>query len=129
MGTTGHIQSPRVWATGSIASGAAISAAIDLMGYRPAAIDISSGWNASNAMTFQGSQNASVYYGLYDDVGLEYMISSAAMGSATGRAIVPNADLSLALAAHRYLKVQSGPTSSPVNQTTAISFSIVLVPF
>lgn len=128
MPTSGTIVSPRIWATGSIASGAAISAAIDLMGYRPAAIDIASGWNASNPMTFQGSQDGATFYGLYDDVGLEYMVSSAAMGSATGRSIVPNADLSLALAAHRFIKVQSGPTTAQVNQTTAISFSLILVP-
>ncbi len=128
MPTSGYIANPRIWATGSIASGAALSNAIDLMGYRPAAITLSSGWDASNGMTFRGSQNASDYFGLYDELGGEYQVSSAGMGSATGRCIVPSAGLSLALMSHRFLKLQSGPSSAPVNQSTGITFTLVLVP-
>lgn len=128
MATTGHVQSPRVWATGSIASGAAISNTIDLMGYRPAAIDLSSGWDAVNRMTFRVSRDGTTFYDLYDSQGNEYQIASGALTSATGRSFVPLTDLALALQAHRYMRIQSGPSSAAVNLTTGVTFELQLVP-
>lgn len=128
MPTTGHIQSPRVQATGSIASATSLSNIIDLMGYRPAAIDISSGWDAANRMTFRVSGDATTFYDLYDSQGGEYQISSGSITSATGRSVVPLTDLALALAAHRYMRLQSGPSTAVANLTTGVSFTIQLLP-
>lgn len=123
MPTTGTIQSLRVWATGSIASGAAISNDIDLMGYRPAAFDCSSGWDAANKTTFRVSQDATTWYDLYTDLGAEYQFASGVLVSATSRCIVPSIDLSLALQAHKFMRVKSA-----ANLTTGFSFSVLLVP-
>lgn len=128
MGTSGWIASPRISVSGSIASGAAISGDIDLMGYRPAAIDFSSGWNASNMVSFKGSQDATNWFPLYDVNGAEPQIASGTLGSATGRSVLLGADISLGLAAHQFLRVQSGPSTAAVNQTTTISFTVRLVP-
>jgi hypothetical protein len=128
MPTSGSIQSPRVVATGSIASATSLSNTIDLMGYRPAAIDISSGWDAANRMTFRVSGDGATFYDLYDSGGSEYQIASGAIASATGRSLVPLTDLALALLSHRYVKIQSGPSSAPANLTTGISFAVQLVP-
>lgn len=128
MPTTGHIQSPRAWATGSIASATSLSNIIDLMGYRPTAIDLSSGWDAANKMTFRVSRDATAFYDLYDSQGNEYAIASGAFSSATGRCLVPPSELVEALQTHRYFRVQSGPSSAPVNLTTGVSFEVQLAP-
>lgn len=123
-----QIQSPRQQATGSIASATSLSNAIDLGGYRPGAFDFSSGWDAANRMTFSVSQNASDYYDLYDSAGNEYQIASGVIASATGRSVVPLTDLALALAAHRYVKLRSGPSTAVANLTTGFSFTVQLLP-
>ena len=128
------IQSLRTNKTVTIASATSISAALDLGGYRIAALDMSSGWDAANRMTFRVSNDATstnpTFYDLYDDAGNEFKIASGTpLTSATGRSIIPNVDLVLALAAHRYLKIQSGPSSAPVNLTTGVTIGVVLAPF
>ncbi len=128
MATSGTISNPRIWATGSIASGAALSGVIDCMGYRPAAFDFSSGWDASNRTTFRVSIDAATFYDLYDSNGAEYQLASGVLVSSTGRSIVPTAELALALQTHRFIKVQSGPSSAAVNLSTGVSFTVDLLP-
>lgn len=128
MPTSGTISSPRIQATGSIASGAAISGDVDLMGYRPAAIMFSSGWDASNKTTFRVSQDATTWYDFFDSSGAEYNLASGVLVSSTSRSVVLYTDLSLALSAYRFMRVQSGPSSAAVNQSTGITFAVQLLP-
>src|SRR5512146_2736003 len=129
MPTTRYRASPREQATGSIASGTAISNTIDLMGYRPAAIVFSSGWNASNMISFKAAASATdTFLGVYDTSGGEYQIASGVLGSATGQAFALGTDLSLALMSRRFMQVQSGPSTAAVNQTTGITFTVHMVP-
>ncbi len=123
------IQSPRVRKVITIASATSLSGVIDQEGYRIAALDMSSGWDAANRMSFRcAASGASTFYDLYNDVGNEWTISSGAFASATGRSIIPGVDLSLAIAAHRYVRIQSGPSSAPVNLTTGVTIGIGLLP-
>jgi hypothetical protein len=123
------IQNPRVVRSFSIASGVAVSSGIDLEGYRIAAIDMSSGWDAANRMTFRVSKDGSSYADLYDGAGNPYQIASGTpLTSATGRSIVPDTALALALATHRYVKIHSGPATAPASLTTGVSFDIILLP-
>lgn len=122
MPTTGSVQNPRVWATGSIASGAALSNEIDLMGYRPIAFDLSSGFEGANAIAIEGSENATTWYPLFTSTGGTITFTSG-IGSATGRCVVPVAEIQDALAAHRYLRLRSAG-----NQSTGVTFSVRLMP-
>ena len=126
----GFVQDPRVSVTVTIASATSLSGAVDLGGYRVAALDMSSGWDAANRMTFRVSQDSSTYYDLYDDAGnMAQIASGTPLTSSTGRSIVPAAALVLALASHRYLKIQSGPSSAPVNLSTGVTIAVVLAPY
>ncbi len=112
-----------MWATGSIASGAAISNDIDLMGYRPSAFDFSSGWDASNPTLFKVSQDATAWFDLYNSSGALYTFASGVLVSATGRCIVPDAEMSLAMQSHRFLRV-----GASANLSTGVSFTVMLAP-
>jgi hypothetical protein len=114
----------RVVKTATIADDGSLSASVDLQGYRVAAIDLPSTWDAA-AMTFQGSNDNSAFANLYDDAGTEITIASAALSAS--RSLIPGTALALQLMAHRYLKVRSGTSGSPVNQTTGTTRAISLV--
>ena len=124
------IQSPRIRKVITIASGLSISAAVDQEGYRIAALDMSSGWDAANRMTFRGAASgASTFYDLYNASGVELSIASGApLTSTTGRGLCFAAALTDALAAPRYVKIQSGPSSAPVNLTTGVTVGVLLLP-
>mgnify|MGYP003394269897 CR=1 FL=1 len=120
------IQSLRRRKTMSIASGAAISDILDLAGYWIAAIDWASGTTVNTPMTFQGSQDATTFYNLYDDAGTEVTIASGAFATADARAIIPGFSLSAQLLTHRWLKFRRGPATAPASTTQAVSFDVVL---
>lgn len=125
----GQIQSPRITKSFTIASATSISSGIDLEGYRIAALDMSSGWDAANRMTFRVSNNGSTFYDLYDEFGVEVQIASGSpLTSATGRSIVPVDSLAISLLAHRYIRIQSGPSSAPVNLSTGVTIDVILLP-
>ena len=127
------VQNPRITKNTTMGSATSLSPAIFLEGYRVAALDFSSGWDAANRMTFQGSYDfgtatSPTWRDLYDSLGNELQIASGSIVSATGRSIVPDVDLSLGISAHAYLRLRSGPSSAVVNPSTAISITVVLAP-
>ena len=128
------IQDLRAVVNTSMGSATALSPAVDLMGYRVSAISFSSGWDAANRMTFQGSYDygtatSPTWRDHFDSVGNEWQIASGSVASATGRIIALDPDVSLAISSMRYLRFRSGPSSAPANPSTAIALSIILAPF
>lgn len=102
----------------SIANGASLSTAIDLEGSSVIAIQMPAAWDAAN-LTFQGSHDGTTYADLYDSSG-EFAVTAAA-----SRFIVVDP---IKLLSARFLKVRSGTTGVPVNQTAARTIVLVVKP-
>lgn len=101
----------------TISSGQSLSAAIDLLERTVFAIEMPADWDAAN-LTFQGSSDLS---GTYQDVyreGTEVNITAAA-----DRYIV--FDPPTKLAGVRFIKVRSGTSASPVNQTDSRTLTLM----
>lgn len=123
------IQNGRVRETLTMSSGGSLSAALDLAGYRLAGLDVSSGWDAANAMTFAGAASGtSAFLPIFTASGGEPAVASGALVSATGRSIAFDDALVRALSMHRYLKFRSGPSTAPVNLTTNVTIGALLTP-
>jgi hypothetical protein len=95
-------------ATVTISSGGSLSAAIDLANQGLVRIVMPAGWDAA-VITLQSSFDGVTYNNLYDQWGGEYTIQAAASRSIV---LVP-ADF----VAMRYIKLRSGTSGTPVNQT------------
>ena len=107
--------------TGTITNGTSLSGAIDCSAGRPSRIAMPSTWDSAN-LTFQASADGTTYNNLYDSSGNEYTVTAAASRSI----LLPLADF----ISIRYLKIRSGTSGSPVNQTTSGDrvLTLVLVP-
>ena len=123
MPTTGYIANPRIWATGSIASGAAQSNDIDLMGYVPTALDISSGFEGAMPLTIKGSNDATNWLALQTSSGALVGWASAVITSATAQSVAVAPEWQRALEGHRYIRFVSS-----ANQSTGITFTVQLKP-
>jgi len=106
-----------------IAVDAALSAAVDLADEAPVGISMSAGWNAA-AITFQISTDGVTFTDLFDSGGTEVAISSANV--AAGRYISFTALLSNSFRGSRYIKIRSGVTALPVDQTAARTLGVQL---
>lgn len=96
--------------------------AIDLGGYRLAAITMTTAWTAGN-ITFVASPDGTTYRNLYGDTGGEVtVVGTQAATIAIGGTV---ADW---LAAHRYIKLRSGTSALGVNQTTERTLTLSLMP-
>ncbi len=123
------IQNTRRRLSLTIPISASITSGVDLMGYRVAAIDWNVGASANVAMTFQGSQDGSSFYNLYDTSGAEITIASGAFSTAAARGVVLDGVLQSQLQAHRWVKFRTGTNASPSSGwSSAPTFDIVLVP-
>jgi len=102
----------------NIASGEALSGAIQLHGYRVSGIQMPSSWTTA-ALTFQGSVDGVTFNDIYDEAGVEFSVAAAAsiyIGLDAG---------ALELSDIPYLKVRSGTTGTPVNQGAAREIKLV----
>ena len=101
--------------TATILSGQSLSGEIDLQGYQMLAIRIPAAWDTAN-ITFLGARattaNGGTYVPVYDDAGLEVTVT---VGGAD-RMITLDIN-ALKLASLQYIKLRSGTSGSPVNQT------------
>ena len=99
--------------TATIASGASLSSVIDLTQAETVALIMPSAWDAAN-ITLQASDSPTgTFRDVYDDGALEVAIFAAA-----SRAIAIDS-AALKIAALPYIKLRSGTTGTPVNQTAA----------
>lgn len=107
--------------TFTIASGASLSGAIDLVGINAGmlpirAIIMSTSWTAAN-LTFQaGSHSDDTFLNVYDGAGNELTVSAG-----SGRMIVDIPEL----AAPPALKIRSGTSGTPVNQAAARTIYLI----
>jgi hypothetical protein len=91
----------------TIANGAALSAAVDLRGFEPLAIQMPAAWTAAG-LSFEVSDDGVNFADLYNTSG-EYTLTVA-----VDRAVAlsnPNE-----LSGFQFIKVRSGTTGTPVNQ-------------
>ena len=96
--------------TVTISSGQSLSGSLDTEGYPIKGIIMPASWDTAN-LTFQASVDGTNWFNLYDDNGNEVVIQAAA-----NRAIAIDSYAG-SLAPFRYLKIQSGTSATPVNQT------------
>jgi hypothetical protein len=101
-----------------IAINTALSEAIDLGGRKLVAIVMPSGWDAAS-LTFQASPDGVTYYNVYD--------------SATERSLTVDVSRFLHVDMEdwlgvRFLKLRSGTAATPVDQTAARTFTLIIQP-
>lgn len=98
----------------TIPSGATgLSAAIDLVAGRIVGIEMSAAWVAAG-ITFQVSMDGTNYFDLRNDAGTEVAITTDA-----ARIIGFRGDLRSILEPFRYMKLRSGTSGTPVDQTAS----------
>lgn len=92
-----------------IANGTSLSAAVNLANQRLYAIQMPAAWDAA-ALTFQGSYDGVTFANVYDvtNAELSYTVAAARFY------VLPSTPLLIGL---KFLKVRSGPSATPVNQT------------
>lgn len=113
MTTNLNIQQPK------ITSGTSLSSEIDLGNSPPTALvalEMPTGWDAAS-VTFQVSTDGTNFFNFYDDAGVE-----VAMTVAASRVIRMIPSL---FAGIRKLKIRSGTSGAPVNQTADRVFKAV----
>ncbi len=106
-------------ASAVIANGTSLAAAVNLGAGRLAGIQMPAAWDAAN-LTFQVSQDGVTYQNLYDATGAEIVVTAAA-----ARYIALNQQLWTGI---NFLKVRSGTSVTPVNQTAARSVVLIATP-
>lgn len=113
--------------TFTIANGASLSAGVDMKGCTPARILInpagtgSAAWTTAN-LTFQGSEDGSVYGNVHDEFGTEVGVTVPTGADAAMKMIVVSPS---AWWSWRYLKVRSGTSASAVNQGAARTIKVI----
>ncbi|MDE2103763.1 MAG: hypothetical protein KGL39_41380 [Patescibacteria group bacterium] len=104
-----------------IADGTAETAEVDLAGTSLTAIVVPSGWTAAN-LTFQVSADGTTYADLYSATGSEYVVDVPSGGDCA--ITVPPLDFE----GFRRMKVRSGTSGTPVNQTGAKTLTLICRP-
>lgn len=107
MATTGSFSDWYAPTTATIASGAALSAAVNLDTTNLVAIQMPATWTTAN-LTFQASYDGTTFNDVYDSSGTELSVTAAASQYIT---LTP-ADF----AGMKIIKIRSGTTGAPVNQ-------------
>jgi len=95
--------------TATIATGAALSGAIDLGGQLLCSIALPSGWTTAS-LTFQASHDNVTYRNVYSTDGTELTVTSA---TADRHVVLDPANF----AGVQFVKIRSGTSGTPVNQT------------
>jgi hypothetical protein len=106
--------------TATIGSGASISGEIDLGDKVFAGLIMPAEWTAAVITFLVAKESGGTFYSLYNDAGTEISLTVAA-GTAVGIA-----DVALALAPWRYVKLRSGTAASPVAQGADRVINLVL---
>ena len=125
-----QIQDLRRRVSMSIVSATALSTALQLDGYRVAAIHWASGTTANAPLTFRGSQDGSSYFPLWDENGSEITIASGAFSTAQARSIAIGPTMAVQLGAHKYVRFCRGLSTAEANVgATAAPFDVILTPW
>jgi hypothetical protein len=104
----------------TILTGQSQSDAIDIEGFRLAAIDMGAAWTAANITVLAASELDGTYRPLHADGGGELVITAAAsriIGIDAGSGV---------LAAVRFIRLRSGTTATPVNQAATRTLRLIL---
>jgi hypothetical protein len=105
----------------TIASGQSLSGAAGIGDYAVVGVIMPVAWDAAN-LTFQGAQESSGTFGnLYDEAGSELTVTAAA-----GRSIVMTGTKKDVLGGFPWIKVRSGTSGAPVNQTANRTIILLL---
>lgn len=106
--------------TATIASGQSLSAEVDVEDYAIYAIEMPTAWTAAN-LTFQAaSASGGTFRDLYGDAGSEVAVVVAADQMIGLDASGPE------LVGARFLKIRSGTSAAPVNQTAERTLTLLL---
>lgn len=107
--------------TATIGSAGSVSTAVDLLGGRLVALTIGgTAWTTAN-ITFQASADGTNYADLYDDAGNEVTVTA----DASQFLAMDSTENFLGV---RYLKLRSGTSGTPVNQTAQRTITLVVRP-
>lgn len=102
----------------TIAAGASLSDVITLSKANVIAIQVPAGWTSAS-MTFSVSADGITYSDLFDQAGNEYILPVVA-GKYFGGLDV------LIMGSFNYMRIRSGTSASPVNQTSGAVLNCVL---
>lgn len=102
----------------NIAAGAALSQAINVGQKVPCAIEIPSGWTGTGALTFQVSDDNVTWFELLDNNGAAVTLAATA---ASTRYNLFSTDFQSGC----WFKVRSGTSGAAVNQTNAVTLTLV----
>lgn len=119
MGPDG-LNSQRFTQTATIADGASLSGVVDCSGGTLSRIGIPASWTTAN-LTFSTSPDGVTFSDLYDSFGTEYTVT---VGGSSRAIIVPIIDF----IGVRFLKIRSGTTGTPVNQSGAKALTLTFLP-
>ena len=106
--------------TASIAASASLSGAVDLKLHTVIMIVMPAAWTAAD-LTFQCSVDGGLYNNLYDHEGTEFTVTA---GASRAIQIQPEDFTGCG-----FIKIRSGDNGTPVTQTTARGFTVVLRPW
>lgn len=96
----------------TIANGVALSSIAAIEGADIVGVEMPAAWDAA-PLTFQASGDNTTFKDVFDDSGTELSIAAAASRYVSLVTAIKQ------LRGVRFLKVRSGPTGAPVNQTAA----------
>lgn len=100
-----------------ISDGTSISASINLGGRKPVGVLVPASWTAAD-ITFQSSVDGTNFYDVYDVDGAELTVTVA-----SSRIVAIASGDSLCMGP--YVKVRSGTTGTPVNQSGDITLQLI----
>lgn len=109
----------QVWKTVTIADSAALSGALNVQGWDVMAIEQPANCEGT-AFTFQASQDGSTFADVYDNTGTELSVTK----SATAAQLLTLGTKQIQGVAQ--IKVRSGTTGAPTNQTGAATIKVGL---
>lgn len=111
----GFVRSVR---SATIADATSLSDEVILNGLTLVGVVVPSGWDAAD-ITLEGSVDGTNFFDVHDDAGNELTITAAA-----SRYITVDSTFTAGL---QRIKVRSGTSALPVNQTGAVTIQLVLV--
>ena len=98
-----------------------LSGAVDLGGYRIAAIDMSTAWTTADLTFAAASSSGGTYKSLYDDDHFEVIIRNPG-----GNEMITIRSEAEAIAPLRHVKLRSGTASDPVAQAATRTLTLIL---
>lgn len=105
----------------TILAGQSLSDELDLYGNKIIGLIMPDGWDVADIYFSASDVSGGTFVPVYDDSGAETKVIGPVAGRAIGIDVIAGV-----LAAFRFLKIRSGPSGAPVNQTADRTIKLVM---